>query len=65
MCGLIALSLPLRDKASWRFLFRTVMYNSGRDTLPITFLGGTMGLIGAPTIAMAGFQRYLSILPDC
>ncbi|XQP82950.1 MAG: sulfite exporter TauE/SafE family protein [Candidatus Pollutiaquabacter aromativorans] len=59
MCGPIALSLPLQDKASWRFLFGRLMYNSGR-VVTYTFLGVLAGLIGH-TIAMAGFQRYLSI----
>lgn len=45
MCGPIALSLPLQDKASWRFLFGRLMYNSGR-VVTYTFLGVLAGQIG-------------------
>jgi hypothetical protein len=59
MCGPIALSLPLEQHAGWRFLLGRLLYNSGR-VVTYTLLGVIAGLIGH-TIAIAGFQRYLSI----
>lgn len=59
MCGPIALSLPLHGRAGWGFVIGRLFYHSGR-VVTYSLLGLAAGLVGH-TIAMAGFQRHLSI----
>ena len=59
MCGPIALALPLEKKSNWSFFSGRLLYNGGR-VLTYSVLGLLVGIIGH-TIAMAGFQKVLSI----
>lgn len=59
MCGPIALALPLDKKSNWSFIIGRLLYNGGR-VFTYSVLGLLVGLIGH-TIAMAGFQKVLSI----
>lgn len=59
MCGPIALALPLDKSSNWSFFSGRLLYNGGR-VLTYTLLGSLVGLIGH-TLAMAGFQKILSI----
>ena len=59
MCGPIALALPLEKKSNWSFFSGRFLYNGGR-VLTYSVLGLLVGIIGH-TIAMAGFQKVLSI----
>lgn len=58
MCGPIALALAGKDKN--KFLVNKLLYNAGR-TLTYSLLGGLVGLLGF-SLALAGFQQWLSIL---
>lgn len=60
MCGPIALALPGQDESKLSLLVGRILYNLGRI---ITYgaLGLVFGLVGH-SIALAGFQKYLSIL---
>ncbi len=60
MCGPIVIALTDRDAGRVRYIIGRTLYNLGR-TVTYGFLGAIVGLIGA-TAAMAGFQRYLSIV---
>lgn len=60
MCGPIALALPGRDDSVQSLVTGRVLYNFGR-ILTYSFLGIIFGLVGH-SIALAGFQRSLSIL---
>lgn len=60
MCGPIALALPLEKNSNWSFITGRLLYNGGR-VLTYSVLGLLVGFIGH-TIAMAGFQKVLSIV---
>ncbi len=59
MCGPIAIALPAGFSSSLRLLLSRLTYNVGR-VLTYCALGAISGLLGK-SIAMAGFQRSLSI----
>ncbi|MEN9443939.1 MAG: hypothetical protein RIS47_829 [Bacteroidota bacterium] len=60
MCGPLAIAVPL-DRSSWlKRLAGSLTYNLGR-TLTYAIMGAIFGLLGQG-FAMAGFQRWLSIL---
>ncbi len=59
MCGPIALALPSGFPSRTQLLVSRLLYNAGR-VLTYAALGAVSGLLGK-TIAMAGFQRSLSI----
>jgi len=59
MCGPIALALPSGFPSRSQLLLSRLLYNAGR-VLTYSALGAVSGLLGK-TIAMAGFQRSLSI----
>ncbi|MCX6291007.1 MAG: sulfite exporter TauE/SafE family protein [Bacteroidetes bacterium] len=59
MCGPIAMALPLDKTSSSAMLTGRLLYNSGR-IITYSILGLAFGMIGH-TIAMAGFQKNLSI----
>jgi len=59
MCGPIALALPAGFPSRTQLLISRLLYNAGR-ILTYAALGAVSGLLGK-TIAMAGFQRSLSI----
>ena len=59
MCGPIAMALPIRDQSFFGKLFSASTYNIGR-ILIYTTAGMLFGLAGQ-SIAVAGYQRYLSI----
>lgn len=58
MCGPLALSLPLQEKATGK-LAGVLLYNAGR-VVTYSAWGLVFGLIGQ-TVAFFGFQQYLSI----
>src|SRR5512147_334674 len=60
MCGPIALALPSGFPSRTQLLISRLLYNAGR-VLTYAALGALSGLLGK-TIAMAGFQRSLSIV---
>jgi len=60
MCGPLALALPPVGGTRGSRLMGRLAYNLGRITT-YCFLGGIFGLIGM-TFALAGFQRWTSIL---
>ena len=59
MCGPIALALPTGFPSKSQLILSRALYNSGR-VLTYAALGAVTGMLGK-TIAMAGFQRSLSI----
>jgi sulfite exporter TauE/SafE len=59
MCGPLALALPGTGRSSAGFLGGRVAYNAGR-ILTYCVLGLVFGAMGH-TLALAGFQRWLSI----
>jgi uncharacterized protein len=59
MCGPIALMLPQGSRSPVTFLFNRILYNLGR-VITYSFLGAICGILGH-LVAMAGFQRILSI----
>lgn len=59
MCGPIAMALPISDKSLFGKLLSSLTYNAGR-ILIYTLAGMAFGLAGQ-SIAVAGYQRYLSI----
>jgi sulfite exporter TauE/SafE len=59
MCGPIALALPVSDTSKSGIVTGRLLYNGGR-IFTYSILGALAGLIGH-TIAMAGFQKMLSI----
>lgn len=60
MCGPLALMLPGKDAARWRFLAERLLYNLGR-TVTYTALGVVFGALGL-VVALAGYQRWLSMV---
>lgn len=59
MCGPIALALPRGYDSKWHLVMGRLTYNLGRITT-YALLGILAGVLGS-TLAMAGFQRWLSI----
>jgi sulfite exporter TauE/SafE len=59
MCGPIALALPTGYPSKAKLLFSRILYNGGR-VFTYASLGAISGMLGK-TVAMAGFQRSLSI----
>jgi hypothetical protein len=59
MCGPLALALPATGNTRASFLLGRAAYNSGR-VLTYCGLGAVFGLAGQ-TLALAGFQRWLSL----
>ncbi|MFH1687125.1 MAG: sulfite exporter TauE/SafE family protein [bacterium] len=59
MCGPIAIALPRGYSSTWRLVLGRLTYNLGRVTT-YALLGVVAGLLGR-TLALAGFQRWLSI----
>jgi len=59
MCGPLALMLPGKDAARWRFLGERLLYNLGR-TLTYTLLGVAFGALGL-FVALTGYQQWLSM----
>ncbi|MBV6479309.1 MAG: hypothetical protein HGGPFJEG_02080 [Ignavibacteria bacterium] len=60
MCGPIALALSGQDKDKMKFIFKRILYNSGRLTTYL-LLGAIFGLLG-DRIKMSGLQQTVSIL---
>jgi len=60
MCGPIALALPGGNGSRFSLIVGRVLYNLGR-IVTYGFLGAVFGLI-AHSIALAGFQRAVSVL---
>jgi sulfite exporter TauE/SafE len=59
MCGPLLLALPVAPGSPGRFIAGRVMYQFGR-VITYCLLGVVAGLVGK-SIALAGFQRWLSI----
>ena len=59
MCGPIALALPVNQASPATVLWSRLLYNTGRITT-YALLGLLAGMLGH-TLALAGFQRVLSI----
>jgi hypothetical protein len=59
MCGPIAVALPIHNQSFFGRLLSGLTYNAGR-ILVYSLAGMAFGLAGQ-TIALAGYQRYLSI----
>jgi sulfite exporter TauE/SafE len=59
MCGPLALALPATGNSRPSFILGRLAYNSGR-ILTYCALGAVFGLAGQ-TLALAGFQRWLSL----
>jgi sulfite exporter TauE/SafE len=60
MCGPLALALPPTGRSRAAFLTGRVAYNLGR-VVTYASLGALFGLLGR-TLALAGFQRWVSLL---
>jgi len=60
MCGPIALSLPIGKTSNFQLILTRTLYNLGR-VVTYAFFGAIFGLFGKG-IAIAGFQRYASII---
>lgn len=60
MCGPIALALPGSNDSTLSLITGRMLYNSGR-VITYSLLGAIFGLIGH-SIALAGFQKLLSVL---
>jgi sulfite exporter TauE/SafE len=60
MCGPLALALPVAGNTRGAFLLGRLGYNIGR-VITYAGLGVVFGLVGQ-TAALAGFQRWLSLL---
>ena len=63
MCGPLALALPGSRRPAARFLLGRLAYNTGR-IFTYSALGTLFGMFGQ-TLAMAGFQQWLSISLGC
>lgn len=59
MCGPLALALPMTGNARTTFVLGRLAYNLGR-ILTYCALGAAFGLVGQ-TLALAGFQRWVSL----
>jgi sulfite exporter TauE/SafE len=59
MCGPLALALPATGNTRASFLAGRVLYNAGR-LVTYAVLGAAFGLLGQ-TVALAGFQRWVSL----
>lgn len=59
MCGPLALALPMTGNARTTFILGRVAYNLGR-IVTYCALGAVFGLVGQ-TLALAGFQRWVSL----
>jgi len=59
MCGPLALALPMTGNARSSFILGRVAYNLGR-IVTYCALGAVFGLVGQ-TLALAGFQRWISL----
>lgn len=59
MCGPLALALPVAGTSRVSFLVSRLAYNAGR-LMTYAALGAMFGLIGE-VVALAGFQRWLSL----
>lgn len=59
MCGPLALALPMTGNSRATFVLGRVAYNLGRIVTYCT-LGAAFGLVGQ-TLALAGFQRWVSL----
>ena len=60
MCGPLALALPVTGHTTSALILGRVTYNFGRIAT-YGLLGGAIGLVGH-TVALAGFQRWLSLI---
>ncbi len=59
MCGPLALALPVVDRTRVGFILGRLLYNIGR-IFTYVVIGLIVGTVGQ-TLALAGFQRWLSI----
>lgn len=59
MCGPLALALPMTGNSRATFFLGRLAYNTGRIVTYCT-LGAIFGLVGQ-TLALAGFQRWVSL----
>lgn len=59
MCGPLALALPMTGNSRATFILGRLAYNTGRIVTYCT-LGAISGLVGQ-TLALAGFQRWVSL----
>ena len=60
MCGPLALSLPMSEKAGPAKFFGALLYNMGR-VVTYSVFGLVFGLIGK-SVALFGFQQWLSVI---
>jgi len=60
MCGPLALALPINGNTRHSFVLGRLAYNFGRIFM-YSVLGGICGLLGL-TLALAGFQRWISLV---
>ena len=59
MCGPLALALPGKRAARWRYLTERMLYNLGR-AVTYVLLGAAVGILGR-LVALGGYQQAISI----